>query len=101
MKNIVAILSSTVLIIDGTYACTTLSNIPDVTGVPHYVGHPATKVILDDAGAIHTPGVFKGLNVGQSMLVVSLANNQRVDGFTTHQNVDISGLTFKVVTRIA
>jgi hypothetical protein len=101
MKNFKVILSSTVLVLDGTYSCNTLTTVPDVADLPHHIGHPATKEILNSLGAVHTPGNFSGLAVGDSMLVVSLANNQRAGGFTTHQDVDIMGLTFKVVTRIA
>ena len=42
-----AVLSTTVLPLDGVYQVETLpaGNLPDIVGVPHYIGHPDTLVI--------------------------------------------------------
>jgi len=48
----VAILSTTVFPLDGDYTVKTvsISDIPDITGVPHYIGHPDTKKIVESLG---------------------------------------------------
>jgi len=98
----VAILSSTVLT-DGTFTCQTVPFPASLEGVPHYVGHPATKSLLEALGATPAPTkLFSGLEVGQVYLAVPLASNPRAEGWTADTAVaDVSQLTAKVVTRIA
>ena len=63
----VAVLSTTVLPLDGVYSVQTLAagNIPDLAGVPHYIGHPDTKVIVESLGAVQAPSkLFAGLQPG-------------------------------------
>lgn len=55
MSNFKAILSTTLLQKTGTYRFEELGAAPDIKGVPHYVGHPATRYLLDKAGAVYTP----------------------------------------------
>lgn len=100
--ELTAILSSTVLT-DGTFHCETVPFPKDLAGVPHYVGHPATKALIEALGATPAPTkLFGGLDVGQSYLAVPLANNPRAGGYTADTAVsDVSQLTAKVVTRIA
>ncbi|MEK7611391.1 MAG: hypothetical protein AAB486_03415 [Patescibacteria group bacterium] len=95
-------MSSTVLT-DGTFQCETVPFPKDLTGVQHYVGHPATKGLLEALGAVQAPEkLFKGLEVGESYLAVPLANNPRADGYTVETAVsDVGQLTAKIVTRIA
>lgn len=102
MANIVAILSSTVLT-DGVFECRTIPFPGDLADTPHYVGHPDTKALIEELGAVQAPTkLFTGLEVGESFLAVPLANNQRAEGWTVHQAVaDINQLTAKLVTRIA
>lgn len=102
MTKFKAILSSTVLT-DGTFQCETVPFPKDLTGTPHYVGHPATKALIEALGATPAPEkLFRGLEVGQSYLAVPLANNPRAEGYTADTAVnDVSQLTAKKVTRIA
>lgn len=98
----VAVLSTTVLT-DGTFTCETIPFPQELSGIPHYVGHPDTKALVEALGAVKAPtNLFEGLEVGESYLAVPLANNQRADGWTVHQAVaGLHQLKAKVVTRIA
>lgn len=100
--SFVAILSSTVLT-DGTFQCETISFPNDLSGVPHYVGHPDTKALIEALGAVQaTEKLFDGLEIGESYLAVPLANNKREAGWTVNQAVsDLSQLTAKLVRRVA
>lgn len=98
----VAVLSSTVLT-DGVFACHTVDFPASLAGVPHYVGHPATKVLLEALGAEQAPSrLFTGLEVGESYLAVPLAQNERPDGMTRDTAIsDAIALHAKMVTRLA
>lgn len=105
--KIVAILSTTVLPLDGVYQVVTLNDTESekllVAGTPHYIGHPATKAIVDGLGAIHTQGLFPGLQVGEVALAVSIKQGQSTRaevGHTVHQDVDRSQLSFRLVERL-
>lgn len=101
MKKIVAILSSTVLSGAGTYRYDVLGEMPAVSGISHYIGHPATKFILDGAGAVYVPGYFSGLKIGESFLVAQLKDPRKGSAFTTDSpNVGPDDLKWGVVTRI-
>lgn len=97
-----AVLSSTVLSLDGSYTVKTLDAAPDVAGVPHFVGHPSTKEVLNNAGAVYTPGLFAGLEPGQSFLASSLAQPRSggQDATTQETEVTPADLTWRVVTRL-
>ena len=101
-----AILSTTVLVQDGNYSVYTLTDAEienlNLSGIPHFVGHPATKEILDGLGAVHTPGLFTGLEPGETMLAVSIKqglSSRGEVGHTVHQNVTKNMLSFRVVQR--
>ena len=99
----VAILSSTVLT-KGTFVCDAMPFPKDLVGIPHYVGHPATKALLDALGALPAPEkLFGGLEIGQSFLAVPLANNPRDNAGMTRDIAiaNASQLVAKLVTRIA
>lgn len=103
----VAVLSTTVLPHDGTYDVYTLSqgDIPDISGIPHYIGHPDTKNIVESLGAIPSPTkLFAGLQPGQSAICFPIhqgLSSRANDGFTSpHQNVDLSMLSVRVITRV-
>lgn len=102
MIKFVAILSSTVLT-DGTFECQTIPFPTDLSSVPHYVGHPDTKALIEALGAVQSSEkLFAGLEVGESYLAVPLAKNARTEGWTTNTAVSsISELTARLVTRIA
>lgn len=102
MSKYLAVLSSTVLT-EGTFTCVKVDFPTDLAGVVHYVGHPATKALVEALGATQaSEKLFKGLEVGQSYLATPLAQNPRAEGWTKDTAVtDASQLKALVVTRIA
>ena len=104
MTNLVAILSTTVLPLDGTYTVTRLETIPDIKGVKHYIGHPDTKTIVESIGSIQSESkLFEGLQCGESAISVSIKqgmSTRAVNGFTNpHQEVTVDMLDFRLITR--
>jgi len=74
----------------------------DLAGLPHYVGHPATRAILDALGAEYTPGRWEGPGVGESYIAFPLARNERPGGKTDEAvNVTLDDIRVTLVTRIA
>jgi hypothetical protein len=103
----VAVLSTTVLPLDGVYKVATLpaGEIPDLTGVPHYIGHPDTKAIVEDLGAVPAPTkLFAGLQPGEQAVCFPIQqgkSTRATDGFTSpHQNVSLDDLQVRVITRL-
>lgn len=103
----VAVLSTTVLPLDGTYRVETLPprQIPSLVGVPHYIGHPDTKAIVEGLGAVPAPTkLFGGLQVGEQAVCFPISqgkSSRAVDGFTSpHQDVNLSDLQVRVITRL-
>jgi len=104
MKTIRAILSTTVLPLDGTYTVTTLDDVAEMNldGIPHFVGHPSTKAILDSLGAVHTPGLFSGILPGENCLAVSIKQGMSTrgsEGKTVDQHITRDMLSFRLITR--
>jgi len=103
-QDIVAILSTTILPLDGTYTVKTLSEIPSITGILHYIGHPSTKEIVENMGAKKAEtNLFQGLHIGESALAFSIKQGQssrKIEGHTVHQDTDISVLDVRLITRI-
>ncbi len=99
---IVAILSTTVLPLDGTYRVGTIPFPASLAGIPHYIGHPATKALIEALGAVPAPTkLFAGQEVGEVVLAVPLAANARDGGWTLDQAVsDISALKARLVIRL-
>ena len=102
-----AILSTTVLPLDGVYKVATLpaGEIPDLTGVPHYIGHPDTKAIVEDLGAVPaSTKLFAGLQPGEQAVCFPIAqgkSSRAVDGFSSpHQEVSLDDLQVRVIQRI-
>ena len=102
-----AVLSTTVLPIDGIYRVETLppGQVPNLVGVPHYIGHPDTKSIVEGLGAVPAPSkLFPGLAVGERAVCFPIAqgkSTRAVDGFTSpHQAVDLADLQVRVITRL-
>jgi len=105
--SFVAVLSTTVLPLDGTYRVQTLppGEIPSLVGVPHYIGHPDTKAIVESLGAVPAPTkLFPGQAVGEQVICFPIAqgrSSRAVDGFTSpHQAVDLADLQVRVITRL-
>jgi len=103
--NIVAVLSTTISPIDGLQDIYTVSICPDIQGVPHYIGHPDTKEIVEQLGAVQAPSkLFTGLQPGESAVCVPIQqgkSTRATEGFTTpHQGVVLSDLSVRIMTRI-
>ena len=102
---IVAILTTTVCPLDGVYRVVTLATRPNsLAGIPHYVGHPATRAIVEAMGAVKAPtNLFGGLAVGETALVVSIKQGRSTraqTGVTVDQEVTLEDLDFRALTRI-
>jgi len=101
---LVAILSSTVINVSGEYSVEVGIAMPEnIKGLPHYVGHPDTRKLIDTLGAEYQEGkLFNGLAVGESFLAVPLANPKREAGWTVDQALgSINELRVTKVTRTA
>jgi len=122
----VAVLTTTVLPLDGTYEVRTLDiwGTPDgqlervdqergysqpvdpdpfFLGVPHYVGHPSTAKIVEGWGAVKADSpLFSGLQPGEVAVVVSLRRSNRGENNrrTIDQEVSPVNLMFRIVKRI-
>lgn len=110
-KNIKAVLSTTVLPVDGTYSVATLEGeqkervLSALEGVPHYIGHPATKEIVEQFGAIPASSkLFEGLEGGEFAVCFSIKqgrSNRKTDGFTSpHQDVTLDDLDVRIIHRL-
>ena len=107
-----AILSTTVLPIDGSYRVSTLKGaeregaLAALAGVPHYVGHPDTKKIVEALGATPAPSkLFGGLEIGEQALCFPIKqglSSRGQEGFSSpHQAVEeIEKLDVRVITRL-
>lgn len=106
-----AILSTTVLPIDGIYSVATLSGdareqvLNSLTDVPHYVGHPDTKAIAEGLGAVVAPTkLFAGLKVGEEAICLPIKqglSSRATAGFTVHQAIEeIGTLDVRVIRRL-
>lgn len=105
--KLVAILSTVVVPVDGTYEVKTLlENAPNIEGIPSYVGHPDTKKIVeDDLGAVPAPTkLFTGLQVGESAVAFPIKqgrSNRTQGGTAVNQTVTIEDLDIRLITRLA
>ena len=104
---LVAVLSTTVLPLDGIYRVETLppGEIPSLSGVPHYIGHPDTKAIVEGLGAVPAPTkLFAGLQPGEQAICFPIAqgrSTRATEGFTSpHQDVSLEDLQIRVITRL-
>jgi len=100
-----AVLSTTVLPIDGIYQVRTLESLPDIKGCPHYIGHPSTKVIVEQLGAVEAASkLFNGLEVGEAAVCFAIKqgrSSRKDEGFTTpHQEVTIDDLSVREIIRL-
>lgn len=102
-----AVLTTTVLPLDGTYRVFTLPRgaVPNLYGIPHYVGHPATRDIVERLGAVPAPTkLFPGLQPGERAICFPIAqgkSNRAQDGFTSpHQEVSLEDLQVRVIERL-
>lgn len=102
--KIVAITSTTILPKDGTYKVERTDVYPDITGISHYIGHPATKEVVESKGAIVAPSkLFNGLEVGESMVCFAIKqgmSDRSQGGTAVNQEVSEDMLDIRVVTRL-
>jgi hypothetical protein len=102
--QLIAILSTTILPLDGTYEIRTIENI-DITGIYHYINHPDTKEIIESFGAIQAPTkLFTGLQVGESAVSYSIKqglSTRMTLGYTVHQDVTQDMLHIRLITRLS
>lgn len=112
MAKFVAVLSTTVLPLDGTYSVVTLKGterdecLNGLSGTSHYVGHPDTKSLVEAMGAVPAPTkLFKGLEVGESAVCFPIKqglSTRATEGFTCHQAIsELGTLDVRVLTRLA
>lgn len=101
-----AILSTTVLPKDGLYKVETLPKgvLPVIKGVPHYVGHPATREIIESLGGVKAESnLFTGLEPGEKAVCFPIQqgkSSRAEEGKTVDQEVELSDLSIRVITRI-
>lgn len=103
--KIIAITSTTILPKDGTYSVGRLDVCPDITRIPHYVGHPSTKEVVEKKGAVLAPNkLFTGLEVGESMICFAIKqgmSDRSQGGTAVNQEISEDMLDIRVVTRLA
>lgn len=111
MLKVVAVLSTTVLPVDGTYEVRTLHDgerdkcLGALEGVPHYVGHPDTKAIVEAMGAVPAPTkLFKGMECYETAVCFPIKqglSTRAAEGFTVHQAIsEIATLDVRLITRL-
>lgn len=73
-----------------------------LAGATSYVGHPATKALLEALGATTVAGRWEGPAIGESYLAVPLAQNMRTEGWTANTAIEsVAELKAILCTRIA
>jgi hypothetical protein len=81
-----------------------LEYFPELIGVPHFVGHPATKQILEGLGAVPAPSkLFEGLQPGEQALAFAIKqglSDRSQGGTAVNQEVTADQLTCRLITRI-
>jgi hypothetical protein len=103
IMKLVAVLSTTVLPLDGEYRVKTVEQI-DITGVAHYIGHPATKAIVEGLGAVQSESkLFPGLKPGESAVCFAIKqglSSRATEGKTVDQEVTPDMLQIRTITRL-
>lgn len=104
-KKFAAVLSTTVLPLDGVYKVENVQETPNLTGVLHYIGHPDTKSIVESLGAVQAESrLFSGLEPGERAVCFPIQqgkSNRREDGFTSpHQAIGLEDLQVRIITRL-
>ncbi len=102
-----AILGTTALLPGGTYRVEILQagNLPNIVGVPHYIGHPGTRNLVESLGAAQPETrLFPGLQPGEKAVYFPIQqgkSSRASEGFTSpHQSVSLNDLSVRVITRI-
>lgn len=108
----VAILSTTILPIDGVYEVYTAKGkerqdiLARLAGIVHYIGHPDTKSLVEALGAIPSESkLFSGLKEGESAICFPIKqglSTRKELGFTVDQAIsEIETLDVRVIRRLA
>jgi hypothetical protein len=107
-----AILSTTILPVDGTYRVVTMQGeyreltLNSLSGVPHYIGHPDTKAIVEALGATQAPTkLFTGLEIGEQAVCFPIKqglSDRAKEGLTNPNQAieEIGTLDVRVITRL-
>ncbi len=106
MEKIVAVLSTTVLPQDGLYVVGEANiNEVNIKDVPHYIGHPATKEIVEQLGAVQAPNkLFEGLKVGETAVCFAIKqglSSRAALGKTVDQEVTPDMLSVRFIERVS
>ena len=113
MNKFLAVLSTTILVLDGAYSIRTVSGEErqklleeGLRGVPSYIGHPDTKTLVEALGAVPAPTkLFAGLQIGESAICMPIKqglSTRSEQGFTAHQAIsDLGTLEVRLLTRVA
>ena len=103
-KNVVAILSTTILPLDGIYKVETIESLDMVSieGVANFIGHPTTKTIVEARGAVQAPSkLFTGLRVGETALCLALIKPRAEKDWTeVNQEATLDDLSIRLLTRV-
>ena len=77
---IVAVLSTSVMPKDGIYSIQTIPRTAvHIEGVPHYIGHPCTKKIIEEMGAVQASNrSFRGLRIGEEALWLAIVTGKQI-----------------------
>ena len=101
--NLVAVLSTTVIPNDGLYQIQRIK-FTDVTNVLHYIGHPSTKEIVENMGAIQSENkLFTGLEKNENAVCFAIkqgVSSRKELGHTVHQEINLEDLDIRLITRI-
>lgn len=105
--NVVAVLPTTIIAVDGTYRVTSIipSDLPDISGVLHYIGHDDTRAIAERLGAVPSVSrMYGGLQVGETAVCLPLKrnrSNRNLHGYTQpDQRVTIHDINLRLLTRL-
>jgi len=103
MDKFTGIVVSSPLGFPGATICFTEVSFPsDLAGCVSYVGHPATKALIEGLGAETVTGRWAGPEVGEKYLAVPLAQNARAEGWTKDTAIEsVSALKAIICERVA
>jgi hypothetical protein len=109
---VAAIVTATILPIDGVYEIFTLRfrrthrwDRDSLAGIPHFMGHQSTRRILERLGSIKSEAnMYRGQEIGDVVISVSIrpgAHPRRYLGKTAEAIVSMDDLQWRRITRRA
>lgn len=100
--NKIVVLSSPLAFAGATIKAEEVPFPASLAGATSYVGHPATRALLEALGAETVGGKWAGPEVGEKYLAVPLAQNQREGGYTQDQAIEsVAELRAILLERVA